>query len=281
MATNLISTVDLLCPLDHSVLKNNQNSFICAQGHTFDCAKEGYVNLLPVQNKRSKMPGDNKEMVQARKQFLNTNLYEKISDALINHLHASNNEQTVLDAGCGEGYYLNRLCKIAQQKGHSIKGVGLDISKFAIQAAAKRNKDLTWLVASNKLIPLKDDSLDVLICAFGFPVYAEFAKKLKSQGKLILIETAEHHQKELKNILYPQVKPYSELKLQPAQEHGFIHETQSKTCYEINLNKQQIAQLLAMTPHLYRAPKTGIAAVQALDFLTLTVDVNIHVFHKA
>src|SRR5690554_7386318 len=102
----------LACPLDGDPLYRSDGTWRCAAGHSFDIARQGYVNLLPVQQKRSRNPGDSKEMVAARTQFLNTGIYEPIAQKvteLVRPLLQQDRPLRLLDAGCGEGYYLDYL----------------------------------------------------------------------------------------------------------------------------------------------------------------------------
>ncbi|WP_228710658.1 putative RNA methyltransferase [Saccharobesus litoralis] len=268
---------DLICPIDKLPLFPQEHCLKCEQGHSFDRAKQGYFNLLPVQHKRSKAPGDNKEMVNARRTFLNNGYYQAISQTLNQTILAKHlNHSNILDAGCGEGYYLNQLLTQAQQQNINLQACGLDISKFAIQAAAKSNKTATWLVASNKQLPFPEHYFDTIFCAFGFPVYQEFANKLKNNGQLLLLEVGEHHQIELRQHLYPSVKAYSAIDLQPAFDCGFTLNDQQNIRFELTLKQAELQQLLAMTPHLYRAPKQGLENVQQLESLTVTIDVILY-----
>jgi 23S rRNA (guanine745-N1)-methyltransferase len=117
------------CPLCHAPLARTDKSYACPQGHRYDMAKEGYVNLLPVQHKRSKDPGDSAEMMQARRAFLDAGHYQPLRDAVAQLLAAklADGASAILDIGCGEGYYTAAFADIAQQKGAST--FGLDVSK--------------------------------------------------------------------------------------------------------------------------------------------------------
>ncbi len=269
----------LTCPLDGLILSKYNNALCCDNRHSFDYAKEGYVNLLPAHYKRSKSPGDNKAMVQARKRFLSTGHYQAISQLLNKHMSASGNKKlSILDAGCGEGYYLDELKNVI---GEDHQFIGLDISKWAIAAAAKKRTWAHWLVASNRKIPLEDKSLDILICAFGFPCYDEFARILKPGGKLFMLNTEQDHQIELRNLLYSDVKASQKFDLEPSKEqHLELIKTDYKH-FSIHLIQDEISDLLAMTPHFYRAPKNKIEALSSLKSLDLTISVSLREFTLA
>ena len=104
---NITPAQNLACPIDGLKLNKEKQCYQCANGHSFDIAKQGYVNLLPVQHKKSKNPGDSKAMVQARTHFLNMGFYKPIADFLSNIIIQKINENSdncIFDAGCGEGY---------------------------------------------------------------------------------------------------------------------------------------------------------------------------------
>lgn len=266
----------LTCPLDSHPLQRQGMAWRCANGHSFDVAREGYVYLLPVQQKRSLDPGDSKTMVAARRRFLEAGYYQPIAEAVNQAVLADlSTEQPVscLDAGCGEGYYLRQLAA-ARQK--SLALLGLDISKWAVQSAAKQDKAATcaWVVGSNAHIPTPDHCFDRLLCLFGFPVYGEFARVLKSGGRLIQVDAGPDHLRELREIIYPVVKtePKAERPIPP----GFTLHSSQILRYPLSLVRAEaIADLLAMTPHLYRANAEGRARAAALTVLTVTVEVHI------
>lgn len=266
----------LICPLDKQPLQLNDRTWCCENGHSYDVAKQGYVNLLPVQNKRSKDPGDSKAMVQARRHFLSQGFYQPLADALSETV-LSAGDQSILDAGCGEGYYLQHLIREAEQRGVSLDIGALDISKWAVQVAAKQDKRLSWMVASNNAIPLADNSVDTILCVFGFPVEAEFKRALKPGGRLVMVDPASEHLIELKRIIYPEIKSKSEQL--PVSETRWKLCSEERVNFPVNLaNTETVHNLLTMTPHFYRASKEGRERAEKLQSLTITADVWLRVF---
>ncbi|AAV83341.1 putative RNA methyltransferase [Idiomarina loihiensis] len=266
----------LRCPIEQSPLQLVDGSWRCENGHSYDVAKQGYVNLLPVQNKRSKDPGDSKAMVQARREFLEQGYYEPLAQVLADTVLAQG-EQAVLDAGCGEGYYLRYLVEQAVQNGTDLSVAALDISKWAVQAAAKRDKRLSWMVASNNSIPLDDNSVDTILCVFGFPVEAEFKRVLKPGGRLIMVDPAGDHLKELKAIIYSEIKTKSDNL--PVNSEYWSLASEQRVTFQFELNNNQAVQnLLTMTPHLYRSSAEGRERAEAHSSLQLTVDVWVRAF---
>ncbi|OJA06930.1 putative RNA methyltransferase [Halomonas sp. QHL1] len=284
----------LACPLDGEPLYLEGSTWRCTAGHnpskhSFDIAKQGYVNLLPVQQKRSHDPGDSKAMVAARQRFLNAGHYqpiaEAVSNAVLSHAvvqSAGHPPFSCLDAGCGEGYYLRQLAHAASSS-PSLSLMGLDISKWAVLAAAKQDAKQTplssWVVGSNAHLPVQSGTLDSVLCMFGFPVVSEFARVLKAHGVLLQVEAGPNHLRELREIIYPTLK--AERSSETEVPEGFTHHSSERVSYSLALNgSDEIADLLAMTPHLYRASAEGRARAAALETLVVTVDARIVMYTR-
>jgi len=276
----------LACPLDGAPLQGDGSTWRCAAGHSFDIATQGYTHLLPVQQKRSRDPGDSKEMVAARRRFLNAGHYQPIAAAVSRAVLADlppDKTASCLDAGCGEGYYLRQLAAATPER-QILALLGLDISKWAVLAAAKQSAANpagrpNWVVGSNANLPALSGTLDRVLCMFGFPVYAEFARVLKPTGQLLQVDAGPDHLRELREIIYPTLKPERPAEAQaPA---GFIGLAGESVRFALELSgAEQIADLLAMTPHLYRASADGRAKAAALTALAVTVDVRLTRFGR-
>lgn len=274
---NIVPFQSLACPLDGAPLQRSGAAWRCPSGHSFDIAREGHTHLLPVQNKRSRDPGDSKEMVAARRRFLNAGCYQPIATAVartvLQHLPTAGG--ACLDAGCGEGYYLRQLADAAAAAGEGrLALLGLDISKWAVLAAAKPFREAGWVVGSNANLPVLPATLDCVLCMFGFPVYPEFARVLKPGGLLLQVDAGPDHLRELREIIYPTLKP--ERSADEAPPTGFDRVSSENLRFPLRLSDQaQIADLLVMTPHLYRATAEGRARAAALTALDVTVDVRL------
>lgn len=151
----------LACPICSEPLNAVDNGVVCPAGHRFDRARQGYLNLLPVQHKNSRDPGDNQAMVEARRDFLNAGHYAPVAKRLA-ELAAGYAPARWVDIGCGEGYYTAQIAEALPDA----DGYALDISKEAVKRACKRNPALTWLIASMARVPLAP------VAASFWPVYS-------------------------------------------------------------------------------------------------------------
>ena len=265
----------LCCPIDAAPLVMDELSLVCEHGHRFDVARQGYVNLLSPKDKRSKDPGDSRKMVSARAAFLNADFYRPLARACLDItlgycLTVTDGRITLMDAGCGDGYYLHYVQENLPNSFRARSSlIGFDISKWAVQQSARRC-DGTWFVGSNRHIPMADASVDLLFDMFGFPDYSTFRSVLTPHGKLVRVTPGDRHLIQLREIIYPNIKPRH---VQTHYPETFNVVSEKHITYEITLGPQDLKCLLLMTPHMFRS--TSERRQQALnhDQLTLTVDV--------
>lgn len=239
----------LTCPICAAALAAVDNGVVCPAGHRFDRARQGYLNLLPVQHKNSRDPGDNQAMVEARRDFLNAGHYAPVAQRLA-ELAAERSPARWLDIGCGEGYY---TAQIAEALPHA-DGYALDISREAVKRACKRNPKVTWLVASMARVPLPDASCQFLASVFSPLDWHEAKRLLSPGGGLMRVGPTSEHLIELRERLYDEVREYVDDK-HLAQVPEGMHLAHSETLkYKIKLiDGKSRADLLAMTPHGWRA----------------------------
>lgn len=272
----------LRCPLDHQMLRQQENCLRCDNGHSFDIARQGYCNLLGASDKRSRHPGDSKEMVVARREFLDSGEYQPVVKKLVELVAPLVDSRSVIvDAGCGEGYYLQQLqAQLESASGAAPSLLGFDISKWAVQAATRRLA-ATWMVASNRNIPLAPGSADCLLSLFGFPVFKTFLQVLRDGGTLLLVDAGPQHLIELREVIYPEVRQIESTMTQQACAAGFSAGQSFPLQFKTSaLSQLQLRQLLGMTPHLFRASREGKDRAAQLDQFRVTVDVVFQLFHK-
>ena len=263
--------MELLCPLCSERLELSDRSCKCPKGHSFDIARQGYVNLLTVQHKHSLNPGDTKEQVAARRRFLDGGFYSPIAEALCQLAQEEGCTGPVLDVGCGEGYYSTRLAKAL-----SAELVGLDISKEAVRAAAGRYKDARWLCATASRLPVEDRSVGLLTSLFALTLPEEFRRVLRPDGTYLQVLAAEDHLLGLKSVIYSELT--HKQKNSVPELPGFRLVRSLPVRFGFTLEGQQVRDLLAMTPHYYRISKTGAERLAATERLTDTASCVLNLY---
>jgi len=269
--------MQLVCPVcsDLLELSNEGRTLRCISGHSFDRAKQGYWNLLLVQSKRSKDPGDNPEMVQARTRFLDSGFYQPVLQTLCETLdRLVPHSVAIADLGCGEGYYTSGLQQHRLAQGYADEILGLDISKHAVRAAARRSKEITWAVGSSARIPVPDASLDLALIIFSKILSEPLERVLKPGATLLVAYPGPAHLMSLRELIYDEVResesdPISQL------SDAFTLEKTLGSPFEIELKgNQQISDLLAMTPHGQRMRESKREQLLSLASLVTEVDIR-------
>ena len=173
----------LLCSVRdcHKPLEREDGRLICAARHSFDIARSGYVNLLQPQERRSKQPGDTPEAVAARRRLHDRGVTEPLLRGIGEYLQASSGD-SVLDAGCGDGFYLGSL---AQQTGFDAHGI--DISIPAVDAAARRYPGVEWIVGNaDRFVPYAEGAFSVVMSITARMNAPEFRRVLREGGRLLV-----------------------------------------------------------------------------------------------
>ncbi|SFA74396.1 putative RNA methyltransferase [Azotobacter beijerinckii] len=259
----------LTCPLCNGALSADDRGVACAAGHRFDRARQGYLNLLPVQHKKSRDPGDNQAMVEARRRFLDGGHYAPLARRLT-ELAAERAPRRWLDIGCGEGYYTAQLAAALP----AADGYALDISREAVKRACRRAPQLTWLVASMARVPLADASCGLLASVFSPLDWQEARRLLAPGGGLLRMGPTREHLLELRAQLYDEVREYDDAKHLSLIPPGMRLAASETLSYRLHLdNAEDRADLLAMTPHGWRASAERRAAVIAAP-LEVTVAIR-------
>lgn len=240
-----------ICPLCQQPLSQHTGSWRCAANHQFDQAREGYVNLLPVQHKGSKVPGDSPEMIQARRRFLDQGHYQPLREAVTRILRQALAEQggMILDIGCGEGYYTAGIAEgFSESKDSRI--VGLDVAKVAIRYAAKRYKAIQFCVASSYRLPFADNSLSAVLRIYAPCKDEELARTIVPGGYLLTVTPAPRHLMQLKALIYQDVQLHED------NEHpltAFECVAEQRLSYQMQPDGEDALALLQMTPFAWRA----------------------------
>jgi 23S rRNA (guanine745-N1)-methyltransferase len=252
----------LTCPLCQGALTALDNGVACPAGHRFDRARQGYLNLLPVQHKKSRDPGDNAAMVEARRRFLDGGHYAPLARRLA-ELAAERQPDRWLDIGCGEGYYTAQLADALPEA----DGYALDISREAVKRACRRTPNLTWLVASMARVPLADASCQLLASVFSPLDWQEAQRLLAPGGGLLRMGPTRGHLMQLRERIYDEVRDYDDQKHLALIPAGMALAHSETLEYTLHLDSAEArADLLAMTPHGWRASAERRAAVIAEPF---------------
>lgn len=293
-----ITSPSFVCPICQNCLIMGEKTWHCQSSldsnqstkqHTFDIAKQGYVNLLPVQHKKSKHPGDSEVSIAARQRFLSAGHYKVLQQGIGEFCQDLINEpiSTWLDIGCGEGYYTEAFLSLPI---HNL--VALDISKPAVINTAKRfkasNPPLTTtyaLVASAAQAPLADQSVQVISSIFSPILPTEFARLLANKGLVIIAKPGINHLIELRQALFDSVTEHNSDKFIDTLAPSFMLTKVQPINGQIHVNFDDLTDLLTMTPYSYRAkPKkrqTLLEQGKQIGTMSLTVDFVLYGFIKA
>jgi 23S rRNA (guanine745-N1)-methyltransferase len=262
-----------LCPLCQQALTLTGKTYLCAKNHSFDQAKQGYVNLLPVQFKHSKTPGDNKEMVIARRSFLDKGFYQPLVDKMLMlYQQYGQSNAPLLDAGCGEGFYTH------QHKTGNNQVYGVDIAKETIKIAAKRYQNCHFSVGTLSKLSFSDNYFGWLYSVYAPILETEFSRILQKDGYLLTVTPAEQHLFELKQLIYRQANKHDTSK-SPINNLTLIEE--QKLTYSMNFdNSDDVLNLLAMTPFAFKASIPLIEEIKAMTQFTCQADFILRLYQK-
>ncbi len=273
----------VLCPVCQTPITTTEDGGVCRKGHRFDRARSGYMHLLPANRKHAKNPGDDKLMVDARRKFLDKGYYRPLADTvsrLASEWLANLPHQTpcVLDAGCGEGYYTTLLYDALCQRGMEPDILGVDISKLALDKAAKRQKAIFYVVASVFHLPAPDACCDLLCSLFSPYCSEEYQRVIRPGGAMLLVIPGENHLWELKQAIYErpyknQVKPFA-LEGFTLLDHMQVHDT----IYLAEHN--DIENLFKMTPYYYKTSEQDQARLLGRGELTTQIEFEVLLYRK-
>jgi len=265
--------MQLICPICGKDLTKIEKAFVCPDRHSFDIARQGYVNLLTVQQKHSLAPGDTREQVLSRRSFLEAGFYAPIAAALIETAKKYGAAGDILDIGCGEGWYSAQL---ADALGLNL--TGLDISKEAVRCAAAKYKQHQWLCATAAHIPVPDGAAGLITSLFALTLPEEFHRVLSPGGLYFQVLAAEDHLLGLKSIIYDQLH-HKEKDTLP-ELPGFERMESIPIRFSFTVEGEQIRNLFSMTPHVFRIGKEGAARLAETTRLHDTASCVLNVFRR-
>ena len=275
-----------ICPICQAPLQPTPQGFGCSKRHQFDKAKEGYVNLLPVQQKKSKNPGDDPKMVQARRAFLAAGHYEFLQQSLIATINdiiqsSALPIKTIVDSGCGEGYYTNGLSHYLHSPvGNTINVCGIDIAKTAVRYAAKRapkerGPNTQYAVASSHALPFATNSVDILYKVFAPMAEDEVKRVLNPKGYFISVVPGSDHLLQLRERIYSQVNPHQN----ESTPRGFTLLNTKNEQKQIVLDQsEEIQYLCEMTPFAWKLSKQVQNELFNSKKLTMNFDFTLNIY---
>lgn len=262
-----------LCPLCQQALTLTDKTYRCVNNHSFDKAKQGYVNLLPVQFKHSKAPGDNKEMVVARRAFLDKQFYQPLVDKMLAlYQQYAKQDLPLLDAGCGEGFYTH------QHKTNKNQVYGVDIAKETIKIAAKRYQDCHFSVGTLSKLSFDDNYFGWITSVYAPILEGEFTRILQQGGYLLTVTPAEQHLFELKELIYKQANKHDVTKT-PIENLTLVEENNLTYTMQFE-HSDDVLNLLSMTPFAFKASKELLEEIKAMNKFSCQADFIIRLYKK-
>lgn len=266
------------CPVCAAPLERDARSYVCPNRHSYDIAREGYVNLLPANQKHAKDPGDDKTMAAARSRFLDSGAYAPLREMLCKLVaEHTGPAPAVLDAGCGEGYYTAGLWEALKGSGKTPRLAGVDLSRPSLKKAARRAPEGEFAVASVYHLPVEDWSVDLLLNCFSPLALEEFARVLRPGGVFLYVTPAARHLWELKQVLYD--APYLNQE-EAIPYEGFRYKAVVPVTTAFRAEGEALQDLFRMTPYYWKTPREGAERLAALPGLEITADFRIHVFER-
>jgi len=252
------------CPSCGQALEASDDRLLYPAHHSFDRSREGYVNLLPVQKKRSKHPGDSLEMVLGRRAIHDALLYQPLAETLCDVMFARPQIRTLLDVGCGEGFYAGVLSRRLPH----LAIYGVDVSKPAIKLAAKTYPHHQYAVASSRDLPVMTSAFDMALCVFSPCNDAEISRVLRPGSFYLEVGPGPEHLWQLKSALYK--KPHQHKPLRREIARGSLAD-EGEVCFDKTLDNGLLQALLAATPFAFRGRRESRAALKAQSAFLVTI----------
>lgn len=266
-----------ICPVCGKDLFISENSFKCSMNHCYDISRSGYINLL--QSQKAHNHGDDKLMVRARKEFLDSGHYNRLRDAVSSDVvKYCRSGDTVLDAGCGECFYTSDFTDKLAENGINADVIGIDISKNALAYAKSRNSRIKRAVASVFHLPVADKSCRILLSVFAPYCEQEFLRVISDGGYFIQVIPLENHLWSLKKAVYD--NPYKN-NTDEYSLNGFELIKSREIRYTINLkSNSEIKNLFMMTPYYYKTSEMDFRKLDTINELAAEAEFAVLVYRK-
>jgi 23S rRNA (guanine745-N1)-methyltransferase len=244
------------CPHCSLPLAEADGGVVCATGHRFDRAREGYYNLLPSGRLKGRPAGDSEEMIRARRTFFDGGHYQPIAHAVADMVGSV---ERVLDAGCGEGQYIAAI--------EAPTRFGIDVSKPAVSLGARRYRDIQFAVASSFRLPFDDAVFDCVVSVFAPRPFDEFARVLCPGGVTVVASPGPDHLRGLTELVYATPEPHEQ---RPHTDGPTV-----RVQYDLRLEGPMLVALLQMTPYWWKASAEQQQAASVAPPTNIHVDVVI------
>jgi len=254
----------------------NENSLVCLQNHCFDLSKHGYVNFVPNQNKVKYT----KSLFENRRSIFQSGFYDPLIKSIehsINKYFNTPSHTSVLDVGCGEGFFISKLFGNNKQAGDVF---AMDICKDAIVLAAKGNNDIKWIVSDLSNIPLKSNSIDLILNIFTPANYSEFSRIMSDNGFLIKVVPGKYYLKEIRECAKEQLinQDYSNEQVLQVFQNNMVCLDKENLFYQLPVTKSDFENFLKMTPMMFNIDTDKI---KFHDIKQITIDVEIVIGQKS
>ena len=255
--------MNIICPVCKKILSKQDKAYKCENRHSFDIAKEGYINLYLHKSQKS---GDNVDMIKARRDFLNKDYYRFLLDEVNKQLDI---DDSIIDLACGEGYYTSRF--ISKDK------IGIDLSKSGLKIASKNDPDTTYILSTIFNTPLDDRCADKVITIFAPIAKDEIVRLLKDDGMFILVKPDADHLIELKQAIYDNAYQ-NEVEDIMIDNLSLIKHIPVKN--KSLLDNTDLNNLFMMTPYYNTSSRKDKDKLKSIDHLEVTFSFMIEIYKK-
>lgn len=278
-----------VCPVCDRPLHENTRSFVCCRGHRFDRARSGYVNLY-----QTARHGDTRAMLLARRAFLERGVFRPISAAInervVEHLYclrAANRlqgDEAIVDAGCGEGYYLAQLAEHLRETGtfDRMTLVGLDASKAAARLTASRLPGHVCAVVDIAHgLHIRRGGAAVLLSIFAPRNPGAFAHALMPGGVCLVVIPRPDHMRELRGLVpLLDIPPSKRARVVEQFHPHFTPERWLDIDYTVRLDAAAVRAWVQMGPNAWHLTSEQVSAIRFTGTIAAKVECTVIALHR-